>query len=326
MYEEYQKRTDEISVYYQHAQAENQFGSRFYFDIGFILDLKAAVGNGNLDKFYELLDFKTFYGYSRFVPSVYYPKDRNKIELTKNSQGYVTLDQRYKIIWRIKNPDKFCFTDHHIIFYMGKASIICSNNKNEVLYLFSLLNNSLSQLILQANIRSETEKEYLVPIKAIKEFVRVPKITRDNQHIKDEIIRRTEEMLALEEKTLSDLVDFSGVLVQKLDDVQAAGDTLVLVHDNRKIELLIKGDTKLVAGGIAGKFGKEGLKFEKHRISLSELRNMPVIDLERQAQLKDYIDDLVFTLYFKISLREVGLDKSEQIKKACSSSEYYRFL
>lgn len=326
LYEEYQKRTDEISVYYQHAQAENQFGSRFYFDIGFILDLQAAVRNGNLDKFYELLDFKTFYGYSRFVPSAYYPKDRNKIELTQNSQGYITLDQRYKIVWRIKNPDRFCFTDHPIIFYMGKASIICSNNKSEVLYLFSLLNSSLSKLILQANIRSETEKEYLVPIKAIKEFVRVPKIIRDNQHIKDEIIRRTEEILTLEEKTLSDFVDFSDVLMQKLDDVQVVGNTLVLVHDKREIKLQIKGDTELIAGTIAKEFGAKGLKLERHKISLPELRNLQVIDFEKQTKLKNYIDDLVFALYFNIPLEEVGLDKAEEIQKDCSKSQHYRLL
>jgi hypothetical protein len=207
---------------------------------------------------------------------------------------------------------------------MGKASIICSNNKNEILYLFSLLNNSLSQLILQANIRSETEKEYLVPIKAIKEFIRVPKITTDNQHIKDEIIRKTEEMLALEEKTLSDLVDFSDVLVQKLDDVQVAGDTLVLVHDNRETKLPIQEDTGLIASTIAKEFGVKRLKLEKRQISLPELRNLPVLDLERQTQLKDYIDDLVFALYFKIPLKEVGLDKSDEIQKACSKSKYYQ--
>jgi hypothetical protein len=29
-----------------------------------------------------------------------------------------------KIGWRIKNPDRFCFIDRPIIFYMGKASIL----------------------------------------------------------------------------------------------------------------------------------------------------------------------------------------------------------
>jgi hypothetical protein len=166
----------------------------------------------------------------------------------------------------------------------------------------------------------------LVGVRIIKEFVRVPQITPKNKHIKKEIIERTEQMLALEEKTLSDFVDFSGVLVQKLDDVQVAGNTLVLVHDKQKIELQIKGDTELVAGTITEKFGTEGLKLEKPRISLSELRNMQVIDFERQAQLKDYIDDLVFALYFDVPLEDVSPEKSTEIRVACSRSKYYRLL
>ena len=133
-------------------------------------------------------------------------------------------------------------------------------------------------------------------------------------------------MLTLEEKTLSDFVDFSGVLVQKFDDVQVAGNTLVLSYDNRKIELQIKGDTILVATAIAEQFETPGFKLEKRRISLSELRNLQVIDFEKQAKLKEYIDDLVFALYFNIPLKEVSLDKSKEIKKACSLSEYYRIL
>ncbi|MCK4354354.1 MAG: hypothetical protein KAW83_03785 [Dehalococcoidia bacterium] len=128
----------------------------------------------------------------------------------------------------------------------------------------------------------------------------------------------------MEEKTLSDFVDFSGVLVQKFDNVQIDGNTLVLVYDNQKTELQIKGDTGLIARTIAEEFGARGLKLEKRRISLSELRNLQVIDFEKQAKLKDYIDDLVFTLYFNVPLKEVGLDKSEEIQKACSASRYYQ--
>jgi len=175
-------------------------------------------------------------------------------------------------------------------------------------------------------LRSEYEKDFLVSTSSIKKYVRVPRITFNNTHVKKEIIERTEQMLALEEKTLSDFVDFSGVLVQKLDDVQVAGDTLALIHDNRETKLRIRGDTGLIASIIAERVGAGGLKLETRKITLSQLRNLQVIDFEKQTQLKDYIDDLVFTLYFKIPLREVSLDKSEEIKKARSLSEYYRLL
>ena len=181
-------------------------------------------------------------------------------------------------------------------------------------------------MLLISLLKNENEKNLLIPVRAVRDFVRVPLITPKNKHIKKEIIERTGQMLTLEERTLSDFVDFSGVLVQKLDDVQVAGDTLVLVHDNRKTELPIKGDTKLVAGTIAEKFGTEGLKLEKRQISLSELRNLQVIDFEKQTQLKDYIDDLVFALHFNIPLKEVGLDKAEEIRKDCSESKYYQLL
>ena len=166
----------------------------------------------------------------------------------------------------------------------------------------------------------------MVSTSSIKQYVRVPQITPKNKHIKKEIIERTEQMLALEEETLSDFVDFSGILVQKLDDVQIDGNIVVLSYDNRKIELQIKGDTILVATAIAEQFETPGFKLEKRQISLPELRNLQVIDFEKQAKLKDYIDDLVFALYFSIPLKEVSLEKSHQIHEACSTSKYYQLL
>ena len=133
-------------------------------------------------------------------------------------------------------------------------------------------------------------------------------------------------MLAVEEKSLSDFVDFSGLLMQEFDNVQVDGNTLILVHDNRETKLPIQGDIRLVANTIAKEFGVKRMKLEKRQISLPELRNLQVIDFEKQAKLKDYIDDLVFALYFKIPLKQVGLDKSEEIQKVCSKSKHYQLL
>ena len=195
-----------------------------------------------------------------------------------------------------------------------------------IYYLFSLLNSRVIFLILNTfcKVQHEDKLSFLLGLTHIKQFVRVPLITPKNKHIKKEIIERTEQMLALEEKMLSDFVDFSGVLVQKLDDVQVDGNILVLSYDNRKIELQIKGDTILVATAIAEQFETPGFKLEKRQISLPELRNLQVIDLERQAQLKDYIDDLVFTLYFNVPLKKVSFEKSDEIHEACSTSKYYQ--
>ena len=195
------------------------------------------------------------------------------------------------------------------------------------MYLFSLLSSPLNRYVFEKLFQLENEQygTFLV-IRRIKEFLRVPKITKTNQAVKDEIMRCAVEMLDLEDKTLSDFVDFSGILMQRFADVQIAGDTLVLSYNGGKTELPIKGGPKLVASTIAEWFGTRGLKLEKHRISLSDLRNLQVIDFEKQVKLKEYIDDLVFALYFKIPLKEVGLDRVEEMQKACSGSKYYQLL
>ena len=85
LYDEYKRNSEDIAIYYSHAWAKQKFNSNFYFDIGFLLEpkeIKTTKDNNNL---YELLDFKTFYAYSRFIPQVYYPKDQTKIKLTQNS-------------------------------------------------------------------------------------------------------------------------------------------------------------------------------------------------------------------------------------------------
>ena len=324
-YDVYQRNTEDMMIYYNHAMTEHRFKSRFYFDIGFLLKPK-EVKKTQDSNYYELLDFKSFFGYSRFVPTLYYPKDHSKIKLAKNSQGYITLEPKYKIVWSIKNPNRYCFTSRPIIFYMGKACIICSNNKNEILYLLALLNSPVNHFILNINLKSETEKEFLIPIKGVKEFVRVPRIGKHNQHIKDEIIKRTEEMLAMEERTLSDFVDFSGVMMQKFNNIAVEGNQLVLTRENEKTKLKIKNDTKIITEAIREKFYGNKLIPEKQKISLSELKNLAVIDFERQKELKEYIDDLVFTLYFNIHLGKTGFNKASKVKSECAKNKFYKVL
>ncbi len=331
LYEKYKSNSADISVYYEHKQAEQEFSSVFYFDSGYSIDERRVIqrptGKGLHYQFPKLNSkFWTVKEYKGYWPNTRSGDSPMVINLRQANQGYNLLDSTYKVIWSYINPLRFHFTDTPVIWARNQICAIGSENKEELLYLFSVLNSSIANRILLLQLKSEYEKDLLVSTSSIKQYVRVPRITSKNKHIKKEIIERTEEMLALEEKTLSDFVDFSGVLMQKLDDVQIAGNTLVLVHDNQKTELQIKGDTGLIASTIEEEFGIEGLKLEKRRISLSELRNLPVIDFEEQTKLKNYIDNLVFALYFKTPLKEVGLDKLEEIQKACSKSKYYHLL
>jgi len=331
LYEKYRSNSVDISVYYEHTQAEQEFSSRFYFDSGYSIDerkvMKRPIGRRLHYRFPKLDSrFWTVKEYKGYWPNIRSGDSPMMIDLRQANQGYNLLDSTYKVVWSYINPLRFHFTDVPVIWARNQICAIGSENKEELLYLFSILNSSIVNRILLLQLKSEYEKNLLVSTSSIKQYVRIPRLTSKNKHIKDEIIKRTEDMLTLEEKTLSDFVDFSGVLMQRFADMQIAGDTLVLSHDGGKTELAIQGDTELVASTIAERFGTRGLKLEKYRISLFDLRNLQVIDFEKQAKLKDYIDDLVFALYFEIPLKDVDLDKAEEIQKACSRSKYYQLL
>lgn len=323
-YNNYKLNSDNINIYYEHDLAQLKFGDRFYFDIGFILDSAEVSKTKNSNNYYELLDFKTFYGYSRFIPTLYYPKDKTKIKLTKNNQGYITLEQKFKIIWSTKNPNRFYFTERPIIFNMGKASIICSDNKNEMLYLFALVNSNITKIILEEHLKHEQEKDYLIPIKAIKEYIRVPRITGQNLYIKNEIVNRVKDMLALEEKTLSDFVDLSNITLQKFDKILIEDDNLILEKGNNKYNFIINENQKLIEKIINEKYNKQIIDGEK--IKLSELKYLPIVDFEKQQQIKNYIDDLVFALYFNVNIANLGLDRAEEINSECSKHQYYEIV
>jgi hypothetical protein len=151
------------------------------------------------------------------------------------------LNTKYKVIWRYANPDKFLFIRGENVFPRFQQFCIASNSKGEILYLLSLLNSKITNLLIDRLLKSENEKDVLLGITAIKEFVRVPKIIEDNECVKDEIINRAEEMLSLEKVRLSDLVDFSGIILQKFDGVKVEGRRLVVLKGQKETRLAIKG-------------------------------------------------------------------------------------
>jgi len=100
---------------------------------------------------------------------------------------------------------------------------------------------------------------------------------------------------------------------------------LVLIKDDGKIKCKIKKSKELIEMTIKNKFTNNKLLKEKE-INLSELKSLPAIDFEKQKALKDYIDDLVFALYFNVSLAKVGLDKAVAIKSACEKNKFYKIV
>jgi hypothetical protein len=328
-YEEYQRNTQDISIYYEHILAEQKFKSRFYFDIGYNINEKLLqdkiISDGYQypklsDEFWSIKSIKGYWQNERNEGSKF------QIKLLTTNQGYNLLDTPYKVLWSYINPKKFHFSSLPLIWARNQICAIGSKNKTELFYLFAILNSPINQNLLNTLLKTEQEKDLLVSLASVKEFVRIPKITEDNQKIKEEIIRKVEEMLNLEDMKLSDFVDFSKVMLQKFDKISVEGNDLILERDNKKIKVAIKEKKDLVKKVLNEKYGKQVIDLEKQKISLSELKDLPIIDYEKQRKIKNYIDDLVFALYFNIKLENLGLNKTEKIKEKCSKNPYYRLM
>jgi len=320
----YESNNESMSAYYLHSSAKVRFGDAFYFDGSFNIPTKDIVIKKQARVDCWEIPYLKSSGFRATIHG-FYPKSK-KVKIAHGSQGMVMLDTKYKVIWRYANPDKFLFIEGKNVFPRFQQFCIASNNKEEILYLLSLLNSKTITLIIEKLCKSENEKDILVGLSVIKQHVRVPAITDHNRHIKKEVIDRTEEMLGLEELTLSDYVDFSGILVQKFEDVRVEDNDLILVHNGQEVVLPIKKNTSLVASSIAEQLGGQRSVLEKSHVSLQELRNLPIIDDQRQKILKAYIDDLVFALYFGIPLRALGLKNATAVRKACLTNQHYQYI
>jgi len=196
------------------------------------------------------------------------------------------------------NFDKFYFSDKKVMIN-ATWIIISSQNKSEILFLLSLLNSPISYAILKSYLKLPNEKDFLVGIKSIKQYIRIPKITPENQAIKDKIISLTEQMLDLENVTLKNFVDFGNLMVQKFDSIEIRKNNLVLTSNNKEYSCKIEnGQEEFVKKVISANYFDNGLVFNKESVTLQELKNLEAIDFDKQEELKNQIDELVYELYF----------------------------
>jgi len=326
---DYKKNTDHISIYYTHTQAEQFFKNKFYFDSGYNIDERklSEIPIGKKNYLYPKFNnaFWTIKGWRGFWPNIRDGKSPMSIKLRQANQGYNLLDSTYKIIWSYANPDRFYFTSLPVIWARNQICAIGSENKEELLYLFAILNSPVISFVLPSTLKSENEKNYLVSTTGVKNFVRVPKINENDKFIKKEIIHIVEEMLVLEEKTLSDFIDFSGILIQRFKEARVEKGYLFLIDGDKTMKLRIKDNPELVANVLSRELERDQLRLENKKINLSYLRNLPVVDFKKTKKLKDYIDHLVFALYFKVPLSKVLLKEQNytKIKNFCSKIKYY---
>jgi len=321
----YNTNTLDFSYYFDHKLSKNQFGSVFWFDGGYSIDERRVKPTGD-------------YMYPKISPNKYIISENqgywdnirdntkdNYIALRQSSQGYNLLDSKYKIIWSYANTQNFHFVDIPVIWARNQFNAIGSDNKQEILYLFGLLNSALNKTVLTKIFKVENEDTLTIAIglKAIKHSIRIPKITSENLFIKDEVIKTTEQMLDLERVTLRDVVNFNGVQMQQFNSVSVVGNNLVL--DSMRLNIP-ENYTVSVRDALQNKyFDKKGNPLLTE-IRLSELKSLPVIDFEYQATLKNYIDDLVFALYFNIPITRVGIKYAAEIKQRCKSNEFYEYI
>ncbi len=317
LYKYYNTYFEDLSIYYQHALSKVYFKKQFYFDKGLVFDRQIMISKSTSNS-YQLA--VASHNYKPVLTGRYVLEEN--LRFPQGTQGIDVYNKKYKILWSYTKL-KFYFSDEKIMVGSNWL-IISSDDKNETLYLLAILNHPISNIILGTTIKLENEKFLIASIKSIKEFVRIPKITKENQLIKDEIIKRTEEMLNLEDIQLQDLVDFSDITKQKFDYVKVHGNNLILTKNGNEYKAPIKKKKDVVKSVLKENIGEKDLLPDV--IILSELKHLMALDKDLQKSLKDYIDDLVFALYFNIRLTKVGFNYFGEITKLCQKDKFYKLL
>jgi len=321
-HETYKRNTIDIGFFRTQLKPEEDFS----FDGGVIIDNKKILSEYKLGDF-EIFNYKknNWKLYSVSISNNYYSKN-SPFCYPSGSQGLKTFLKKFKIIWRTRFTNNFQFTDRPILLINNQSLTVSSNSEEELLFYFALLNSPINKIIFEKSLKQENERNYLIPLKAVKSLVRIPNINENNQVIKNEIINKAKDLLTFEKNTLSNFVDFSKVMVQKFDSVIIKDDSLVLRKDEKEIELQIKDNLDLIKQTVDDSYNSPKLDLEEKQILLTDLKSLPVINFVKQRALKDYVDDLVFALYFNISLKELGLDKVINIKEICAKNSYYELV
>lgn len=322
----YCENTESLDIYRDYEISRQRFNDIFIVD-GSINILKKDVLQHIEEadhEYYKIFNFDKGY---KMKPTGYYPKNK-KIKIAKGSQGLKVIKPKHKVFWKYINHDHFYYASGENVLPIYQQYCIASDNKEEIIYLLSLLNSSLTNFILEKNLKiaNEDKLSLLLGVRVIKKFVRVPKITKDNQHIKNKIVELTEELLNFEEVTLGDLVNLSGVMAQKFDSIKTDDNHLILKRDNEETRLPIKKHAKLIKKVIQGESHNSKLNLGDEKISLTELITTSAIDLEKQKAIKHHIDNLVFSLYFNVDIPRNKVDNTNFVTTVCQKNKFFKLL
>ena len=271
------------SVYANNEASEKKWKARFWFDKGLVFS-KDKISTTPSD--YQLIKLQKQYQV-KYLPQWIC---KETIKFPKGSQGLEVFEQKYKIVWSYMNANSFYFSDKPIMIPANKV-IISSNSKTEILYLFSIFNSIISWKILKLKLYLKHEQSLNLGISAIKNFVRVPIInTSQKEKTKQRIIELAEQLINLEKIILEDLINFnySKLLPAKFNNWEIINNELIL---DQKYKFKIQNNSELIQSVLEKEFNKE-------EFTLSEIKNINIIDTNKQKEIKKQIDDLVFCLYF----------------------------
>jgi hypothetical protein len=97
-YESYKQKSVSIDIYYDHKKAEEEFGTRFYFDKGLVFS-KDRIRDDEDGDFLLIRNSNTYHPECR-GQSI----DKQFIRLPDGAQGLGVFDLQYKIVWSYMNP------------------------------------------------------------------------------------------------------------------------------------------------------------------------------------------------------------------------------
>ncbi|MYH34641.1 MAG: hypothetical protein F4133_12670 [Gammaproteobacteria bacterium] len=244
--------------------------------------------------------FQEFLNYSNFRPKKFYPYNEKDIKLPKNSQGYEALYRRHKLLWEKSRRFKFFYTDENVVPSMSHCQIISSDNRDEIFFLFAVLNSSITRQIFEAMFSLGNEKVGMyVVVKRLKEFVRTPLInTPEKIRSKKRVIALVEKALDMEKEVLGKHVDID-TLVHRVGNLRVKGDKLLVSHRGSDISFPIRRNSVgLVRAALAARFDAGGKLFGGDQsISVRELKSLPAFDRAAQSAVLRKVEERILDMY-----------------------------
>lgn len=301
IFTKYKQNSVPIKTYYDHAEAKASFGTSFYFD-GFyeydISNIKLTYRQND----YTILNINDIAYYTFSVPyssiQGYFPNKREDnsenplIKLRQANQEYNLLDSPYKIIWQNARTKRFLFCERSDILLWGQNySGIGGQDKSGLLYLFILLNSNTTCYILNTIAKNNNEKiNILVQVATIKNFVRVPIITPQNQPLKDRLIVIAQSILDAEKYLFKDCIEFGSYMQQSIDSISLQGSKLMINSGGKNIALALKAgiSTARIEHNL-----NLYLKEHKKDMDLLSFKNFPCIDNKAITCLMAEANDIV---------------------------------